>query len=58
MLMALNFKNPPGRLLRRQWTQPLAGVPDYLHWRMFKDQIGNIPKAVLNIPQSNLSVIR
>jgi hypothetical protein len=20
LLMALNFKNPPGRLLRRQWT--------------------------------------
>jgi hypothetical protein len=37
MLLALNFKNPPGRLLRRQWTQPLVGVPDYHHWRLFKD---------------------
>ena len=33
MLLALNYKNPPGRLLRRQWTQPLVGVPDYHYWR-------------------------
>ena len=36
MIMAINFKNPPGRILRRQWTQPLSGIPDFLHYRMFK----------------------
>ncbi len=43
MIMALNFKNPPGRILRRQWTQPLASIPDYLHFRMFKPQL-TLPK--------------
>lgn len=57
MIMALNFKNPPGRILRRQWTQPLVSVPDYLHYRMFKDQL-TFPKIQLNIPQSNLSLLR
>ena len=47
--MALNFKNPPGRLLRRQWTHPLSGLPDFHYWRMFKDQL-ILPKVVVNIP--------
>lgn len=55
--MSLNFKNPPGRLLRRQWTQPLHSVIDYHHWRQFKDEL-TLPKLALNIPQQNLSVIR
>ena len=49
LLMALNFKNPPGRLLRRQWTHPLSGLPDFHYWRMFKDQL-ILPKVVVNIP--------
>lgn len=33
LLLALNFKNPPGRLLRRQWTYPLKSMPDIMTWR-------------------------
>ena len=29
LLLALNFKNPQGRLLRRQWTAPLKTVPSF-----------------------------
>jgi hypothetical protein len=29
LLVALNFKNPPGRLLRRQWTAPVKVLPDF-----------------------------
>jgi hypothetical protein len=29
LLIALNFKNPPGRLLRRQWTYPFKVMPDF-----------------------------
>ena len=57
LLLSLNFKNPPGRLLRRQWTQPLVGIPDYHHWRLFKDQI-QPPTKCLNIDLHKLSLIR
>ena len=33
LLLALNFKNPPGRLLRRQWTYPVKTMPDIATWR-------------------------
>ena len=32
LLVALNFKNPPGRLLRRQWTAPIKVLPDFQTW--------------------------
>ena len=32
LLIALNFKNPPGRLLRRQWTAPFKILPDFQTW--------------------------
>lgn len=33
--MALNFKNPPGRILRRQWTYPMKVMPDFGTWKEF-----------------------
>lgn len=35
LLVAVNFKNPPGRLLRRQWTYPMKVLPDFSTWRDF-----------------------
>ena len=35
LLLALNFKNPPGRLLRRQWTCPIRTLPNIATWRQF-----------------------
>lgn len=35
LLLALNFKNPPGRLLRRQWTYPIKTLPDIATWKQF-----------------------
>ena len=32
LLVAMFFKNPPGRLLRRQWTQPPKVFPDFSEW--------------------------
>lgn len=57
LFVALNYKNPPGRLLRRQWTQQLVGQIDYQNWRSFKDQL-TLSNDVLNIPLKNLSLIR
>lgn len=38
LLLALYFKNPPGRLLRRQWTYPMKVIPDYSTWRNYIKQ--------------------
>lgn len=35
LLLALNFKNPPGRILRRQWTAQPRCLPDFAQWRSF-----------------------
>ena len=35
LLIALYFKNPPGRLLRRQWSHPLRVLPDFNTCRTF-----------------------
>ena len=35
LLLALNYKNPPGRLLRRQWSQPIKVLPDIATWRRY-----------------------
>lgn len=57
LLLALNFKNPPGRLLRRQWTQKVESLPDFHSWLKNKDQI-TVPETVFNIPAQNLSMVR
>jgi len=33
LLLGVYFKNPPGRLLRRQTTYPLKVFPDFHVWR-------------------------
>lgn len=33
LILALYFKNPPGRLMRRQWTYPTKVFPDFNLWR-------------------------
>jgi hypothetical protein len=38
LLLALYFKNPPGRLLRRQWSYPLKVFPDFSLWKKFVKQ--------------------
>jgi hypothetical protein len=35
LLLAINFKNPPGRLLRRQWTYPIKSIIDLPDFRKF-----------------------
>jgi hypothetical protein len=35
LLLALYFKNPPGRLLRRQWSHALRSAPDFQTWKEF-----------------------
>lgn len=55
--MSLNFKNPQGRILRRQWTSKVKGMPSYQDWLKVKEDV-EIPNEVFNIPIKNLSGIR
>ena len=57
LLIALNYKNPQGRLLRRQWTHKQAAVPSFQDWREMKQEV-KMPKECLNIDQKNLSTVR
>jgi hypothetical protein len=37
------FQNPPGRLLRKQWTHPVRVFPDFPDWRnMVKENPGQL----------------
>ena len=54
--MALNFKNPQGRLLRRQWTSKLKSVPSFQNWREQKDEV-DIPTTAINISATQLGLI-
>ena len=35
LLLAINYKNPPGRLLRRQWTYPIRTMLELPEYRAF-----------------------
>ena len=59
LLLALNYKNPPGRLLRRQWSQPIKVVPDVATWRRYVKEEGmQVANPCYHIPQHRVGLIR
>jgi hypothetical protein len=59
LLLALNFKNPPGRLLRRQWSYPLRTFPDYSVWRNYvKAEDIELPENFFDIDMNKTGLIR
>ena len=48
LLVSLYFKNPPGRLIREQWTHTITSFPDFTDWRQF------VKQESLSIEASNL----
>ena len=60
LLLALYFKNPPGRLLRKQWSYPLKTLPDFQTWRAFVKQDGCPFDSgdLLDIDPTKVGVIR
>lgn len=59
LLLALNFKNPPGRLLRRQWTYPMKTMPDIATWRQFvKEEQCEIASRMIDIPSHKVGMLR
>jgi hypothetical protein len=59
LLLALYFKNPPGRLLRRQWSHPLRVTPDFNTWKGYvKEGVKFNSEDLIDIESSKVGVIR
>ena len=59
LLLALNFKNPPGRLLRRQWTYPIKTLPDIATWRQYVKMEGcEVQMPLYDIPTHKVGLLR
>lgn len=60
LLVSMYFKNPPGRLIRKQWTHPVRTLPDFADWREFiKGQETKVEKDnLLDIDNDKVGVLR
>ena len=59
LLVSMYFKNPPGRLLRRQWTNPVQVFPDFNDWKEFvKDGDSKLATNFLDISPDKAGVLR
>ena len=54
------FQNPPGRLMRNQWTHPIRVFPDFPDWRNFvKEQSVKLEgDQLLEISNDQVGVLR
>lgn len=60
LLVSMFYKNPPGRLLRRQWSAPTRVMPNFSEWLAeVKDPaaLGNL-QAWLDIPQDRVGLLK
>jgi len=60
LLVAMYHKNPPGRLIRDQWTYPVTCLPDFTDWRNIIHQEGLRidPTKLVDISCDILGVLR
>jgi len=60
LLVALYFKNPPGRLMRTQWTSKVRSLPDFAEWRdLLKEEGLKVEeKELLDISNDKVGVLR
>ena len=60
LLVSIFYKNPPGRLLRRQWTHPIRVMPDFSEWKNFvkSEDIVIDKNRMLNISNDKVGVMR
>jgi hypothetical protein len=60
LLVSMFFKNPPGRLLRRQWTNPVRVFPDFAEWKkIVKDDGASVlSDSMLDIPNDKVGAMR
>jgi hypothetical protein len=60
LLIAMYHKNPPGRLIRDQWTYPVTCLPDFTDWKNIIHQEGLMvdPERLVDIPNDQLGILR
>lgn len=59
LLLAINYKNPPGRLLRRQWTYPIKTLPELPEFRRFvKEEKLEMAAKLVDIGPEKCGVLR
>ena len=60
LLISMYFKNPPGRLIRSQWTHPIRTLPDFADWQQYiKDDGASLEKDnLLDIANDKVGVLR
>jgi len=63
LLVSMFFKNPPGRLLRRQWTQPAKVFPDFAEWNSLLEKTSSKEdedklQEFLDIPAHKVGVLK
>jgi len=59
LLVAMYFKNPPGRLIRNQWTYEVGTLPDFSDWKTFVKEEGvAMNKCLYEIPSDKVGVLR
>lgn len=60
LLVGMYFKNPPGRLIRHQWTNPIKVFPDFQDWNQFVKEEGVpvVADQLLDISADNVGVLR
>ena len=51
LLLALQFRNPPGRILRKQWKAPYIVMPDFENWMEHFMAEGETPPTNILSPE-------
>ena len=60
LLVAMYQKNPPGRMIRDQWTYKLSSLPDFSGWRnaVDQDEIEVKEENLIDIPNDKVGLLR
>lgn len=58
LLLAVNFKNPPGRLLRRQWTYPVKTFMELPDFRKVRAEQMKLADSVVDIASNRVGLLR
>ena len=60
LLVSMYFKNPPGRLIRTQWTVPVRTLPDFSDWQEYikNDNVKVEQNDILDVANDKIGVLR
>lgn len=59
LLVSMYFKNPPGRLLRRQWSNKVNVFPDFTDWKeLVKNGDAKLDTKFLDISPDKAGILK